>query len=537
MKFGSTPIAEAGGCILAHGVRCGANMFKKGRVLSADDVRSLQAGGVVEVVVARLSDDDVHEDEAARQLAVAISGLGVAAQQAFTGRANLHGVGQGLLLVDVVRVNVINALHESLTVATLPAFATVSPRQMLATVKVIPFATPRKVLERVLAIIGDQPLIEVRPYNCKHVGLIITTLPQTKTSIVAKSEKSIRGRLAVLGLSLAAVLNVAHTEAELRAGIVELKSKGADCILIFGASAIVDRGDVIPAALVSSGGHVVHLGMPVDPGNLLLLGKFSEVPVIGIPSCARSPKRNGFDWVLERVLAGIEVSPQDIMQMGVGGLLAEISSRPSPREAAAQVLLAPQVVAILLAAGSSRRMGSNKLLAKVNGVPMVRIVAQNLLASSVDEVVVVTGHEPQLVAEALAGLPLRFVHNPDHATGMGSSLKVGALAAHQAEALVVALADMPRVKPSIIDRLIAAFNPTEHRSIVVPTCKGVFGNPVLWGAEHFDRLKTISGDKGAKALIGDLKSEATEIEVGDEGILLDADTPEALANIRSVASS
>ena len=537
MQFGSIPTAEAVGCILAHGVRYGDGSFKKGRLLSAADVNALQVAGVVSIIAARLTEKDVPEDEAARKLALVLSGAGISAQQAFTGRANLHSTGQGLLLVDVARTNAINALHESLTIATLPAFTSVLPRQMLATVKIIPFATPRWVLEQALAIVGDQPLLELQRFNSKHIGLIVTRLPQTKASIVAKSEAAIRDRLARFGLSLAPVLQVDHIETDVSAGIAALKQRGADCILIFGASAIVDRGDVIPAALVAAGGAVVHLGMPVDPGNLLMLGKLGNTPVIGIPSCARSLKRNGFDWVLERVLAGVEISPTDIMQMGVGGLLAEISSRPSPREAAALVPLAPRIVAVLLAAGSSRRMGSNKLLADFEGNAMVRVVAQNLLASSADEVVVITGYEQQRVVEALAGLPLRFVHNPDHATGMASSLRVGAIAAECAEALVVVLADMPRVKPVVIDRLIAAFNPTEHRSIVVPTWNGVFGNPVLWGSEHFERLKTMTGDKGARALIDDLKSEATEIEIGDDGVLLDADTPEALAQIKSIASS
>ncbi len=80
--------------------------------------------------------------------------------------------------------------------------------------------------------------------------------------------------------------------------------------------------------MVEAGGEVVHLGMPVDPGNLLMLGRLDGVPAIGVPSCARSPKVNGFDWVLERVMAGLHVTAQDIMDMGAGGLLKEISESP-----------------------------------------------------------------------------------------------------------------------------------------------------------------------------------------------------------------
>jgi molybdenum cofactor cytidylyltransferase len=534
MKFGAVPIADAVGAVLAHGVKTAEGSFKKGRVLTASDIDVLRSLGIAEVVAAQLEPDDVPEDEAARALAVAATGQGVTAQQAFTGRANLHSSVYGLVVVDRERVKAINHLHESLTIATLPPHSVVSPKQMLATVKIIPFATPRRVLQSALAIVGGRPLMHVRLFQRKHVGLIITTVPNGKASLIAKTETAMRDRLQTLGLKLESVLVMPHVEADVQAAIADLKQQGSDCILVFGASAIVDRADVIPAALVGAGGDVLHLGMPVDPGNLLMLGCIGRAPVLGVPSCARSPKRNGFDWVLERVLAGIEVTGDDIMDMGVGGLLAEIPSRPMPRESGIQS--APRVVAVVLAAGLGRRMGGVKMLADFDGRPMLAATVENVLASGVDDVVVVTGHEQEAIYRALKDFKVRVVHNPDYATGMASSLRVGVEAAASADAVVVCLGDMPNVSGAVIDRLIAAFNPTEHRSIVVPTHKGQFGNPVLWGAEYFARLRSLSGDKGARTLIGELKSEATEVEV-DAGVLMDADTPEALAALKSAAGS
>jgi molybdenum cofactor cytidylyltransferase len=529
MKFGTVSVADAQGAVLAHGVRLDEGGFKKGRVLSADDILVLTSAGVTDVVVARLDADDVAEDVAARQLAVAVAGEGVIAQQAFTGRANIYSSVYGLVVVDGTRVNAINHLHESLTLATLPPHSVVSPKQMLATVKIIPFAVKRHILERAMEIVEDAPLFHVRPFQKKRIGLIISTLAHTKASLIAKSESSMRQRLQALGLDLYRVLKVSHAQTDVQNAIMAVGD--CDCILIFGASAIVDRGDVIPAALMAADGQVLHLGMPVDPGNLLLLGQLGETPVLGVPSCARSPKRNGFDWVLERVLAGLAVTSDDIMDMGVGGLLAEIPSRPSPRE-----MKALPIVAVVLAAGLGKRMGGNKMLADFGGQPMIVATVQNILASGVDEVVVVTGHGHDAVSEALSNLKVRLVHNPDYATGMASSLRVGVAAVGSADAVVVCLGDMPRVSSAVIDRMIAAFNPTEHRSIIVPTHKGQYGNPVMWGAEHFARLTSLSGDKGARSLIGDLKSEATEIEA-DAGVLMDADTPEDLAALKSTAGS
>jgi molybdenum cofactor cytidylyltransferase len=531
MKFGAIPVADALGAILAHGIKHAGGVFKKGRVLSAEDIITLHDADVTLVTVAELGPDDVPEDEAARALALAVAGEGSHAQQAFTGRANVHAKKPGLAVIDVERLRRINHLDESLTIATLQPFAVVSDKQMVATVKVIPFACPKPVLDQAMQIVGHDPLLRIAPFVKRSIGLVITTLPQTKESVITKTEDVTRARLQALGLELARVSHVPHNQEAVSQAASMLAAQGSDLILVFGASAIVDRHDVIPAALVAAGGTVVHLGMPVDPGNLLMLGAIGDVPLIGVPSCARSPKRNGFDWILERLCAGLSVSREDVMDMGAGGLLAEISSRPSPRENKSQV--APRVVAVVLAAGKSSRMGSNKMLAEVNGEPMLRKTVKNLRGSAVDEIVVVTGHEANAVAAALQGLGLRTVHNPNYAHGLSSSLRVGVDAAGRADALIVCLGDMPRVSAETVDRMIAAFNPTEHRSIVVPVHKGQFGNPVLWGSEHFARLRTMSGDKGARALIGDMKSEATEIEA-DDGVLIDADTPEALAAIRSI---
>ncbi len=527
MKFGAIETSAALGLILGHGVKCGEATFKKGRVLSAIDVAALQSNNILEVIVAQIEAGDVPEDEAARRVALAIAGRGTKAQEAFTGRANLHATAPGLLIVDHTRIKAINHLHESLTIATLPNFEVVTQKQMVATVKIIPFATPRTVLDQALTIIGDAPLLQVKGFQKRNIHLIITSLLQTKASIIAKSETAISERLKALGLALASVVVVPHQQAAVADAIKQFNA--ADLILIFGASAIVDRGDVIPAGLVAAGGAVTHLGMPVDPGNLLMLGQFDATPVIGIPSCARSPKRNGFDWVLERVAAGIDVLPADIMDMGVGGLLAEIPSRPMPREQ--DKPSAPRVIAIVLAAGKSSRMGANKMLADYHGKPMLRATVENVLASGVDEVVVVTGHQSEEVGAALQNLNTKVVHNPEFADGLSTSLRVGVQAAGKADAVIVCLGDMPRVPSQVIDRMIAAFNPTEHRNIIVPVHQGEWGNPVLWGAEHFDVLTSLVGDKGARSLIAQFKSEAVEIVVEEVGVLMDADTPEALAQL------
>ena len=332
MEFGEMPTAAAEGAILAHSISHAKGVFKKGRRLPASDIALLAESEISKVFAARLGGDDVPEDEAAQVLATRIRGANVSAREPFTGRVNLYAGRRGLSVLDMSRVNALNRVHESLTLATVGSYSVVDPQQLIATVKIIPFAVPRKILNLALAAIGDGPLVHVADFQAKRVGLVITTLAHGKASLLKKSEAAMRERVTTLGSEISEVIVCDHTIEAVRDAVARLHEATCSPILVFGASAIVDRGDVIPAGLVSAGGDVIHLGMPVDPGNLMMLGSLRGVSVIGVPSCARSPKVNGFDFVLQRVLAGLVVASHDIMDMGAGGLLAEIPSRPLPRE-------------------------------------------------------------------------------------------------------------------------------------------------------------------------------------------------------------
>src|SRR5687768_7214756 len=196
MKFGEIPVEDAEGAILAHSVKHKSGMFKKGRRLSSADIGLLRESNVARIFAARLSEDDVAEDRAAETVAKAIAGDGIQVQEPFTGRANLHAKGRGLVVIDEDRIKAFNRVHESLTLATPAPFEIVEDRQMVATVKVIPFAVPREVLEEGLSVIGADPLIRVENFKHRKAGLIITKLPQTKPSLIAKSEDAIRERIA-----------------------------------------------------------------------------------------------------------------------------------------------------------------------------------------------------------------------------------------------------------------------------------------------------------------------------------------------------
>jgi molybdenum cofactor cytidylyltransferase len=553
MIFGDTPLNEAEGAILAHSVKLDTARFKKGRRLSADDVVALGRAGIETVIAARLEPGDVHEDAAAGQIAEAILGPGLTMSAAFTGRANLVVAERGVLVIDRTRLDALNRVDEAVTLATLGPFDLVEPRQLAATVKIIPFAVSGVALARCLeaARAGAGPMVRVAKLRPRPVGLIQTTLPGMKASILDKTKRVVDARLAALGGAPAEELRCGHDAAEVAAAVDTLRGRGAELVLISGASAIVDRRDVVPAGIEQAGGTIDHFGMPVDPGNLLLLGHIETTPVLGLPGCARSPKLNGFDWVLQRLIADLPVERDAIMSMGAGGLLKEIAARPLPRAKAvegaveapagdvgADVPRAPRIAALVLAAGQSRRMGpDNKLLAEIDGKPMVVRAAEAALASQAEPVILVTGYERGRVEAALAGLDLGSVHNPDYAQGLSTSLHRG-LAALPAgiDGVVVALGDMPRVEAAAIDRLIAAFNPIEGRAICVPTWDGKRGNPVLFASRFLAEMQEIAGDVGARHLIGAYPELVAEVAMDEtdagHGVLIDVDTPEALAALK-----
>jgi molybdenum cofactor cytidylyltransferase len=527
MKFGPASPADAIGGVTVHTLRQGALVLKKGTTIGAAEVEALTRAGVKEVVVVRLEDGDVSEDVAAADIAKVVAGAGVNVERAFTGRANLFAAKAGVLVVDRAAVDRINAVDEAITFATLAAYKPVVEGEMIATVKLIPFGVEAKLRDAAVEAAKGGAL-RIAPYVIKRVGIVSTLLPGLAPKVVEKTLRVTAERLAPAGAAVIAERRVPHDETALAASIKELLGLGAELVIVFGASAIADRRDVIPAAISGIGGNIEHFGMPVDPGNLLLIGNAGGVPVLGAPGCARSPVENGFDWVLMRLLAGLTVTRADLTGMGVGGLLMEIVTRPQPRTHLGGE--GNNVTAIILAAGRSTRMGGpNKLLAELGGKKLVRIVTEQALASRAKGVIAVTGHQAAEVEKALQGLNVTFVRNPDFAAGLASSVKAGIAAVPaNADGAVVCLGDMPLIDAHLIDRLVDAFAPDRGNLIVVPVSDGKRGNPVLWSRRFFSELMTLDGDVGARHLIAKHSEAVVEVAVEGHGAFLDIDTPQAL---------
>jgi molybdenum cofactor cytidylyltransferase len=325
--FAELPLAEAEGAILAHALRLGGQHRPKGTPVDAAVLAAAAAAGLERLWVARAEPGDVPEADAACRIAEALAGEGLAVRPPAHGRVNLHASAGGLLEVAADALSCVNAVSEAVAVATLAPFTPVSAGELVATVKIIPYAMGGAELAAALAAVppgGGLMLRRWRP-GLRAV-LLQSRLPEAADKQLAKTAEVTRARLARLGIAMAQAPAAAHDVGAIAAALAAAE---ADLLLVAGATATSDRRDVIPAALDAAGGTVERVGMPVDPGNLLVLGRLGRATVIGLPGCARSPKRNGLDLVLERFAAGLAVRRDEIARMGVGGLLEE-SGRPVP---------------------------------------------------------------------------------------------------------------------------------------------------------------------------------------------------------------
>jgi molybdenum cofactor cytidylyltransferase len=533
--FGEFPLAECDGLLLAHTLRLPDRILKKGRRLTRADFPGLEAAGFLRITGARLDAGDLDENAAAGAVAATLGGAGIDLRAPHAGRCNLVAARRGLVAIDADIINRINRLDPSVTVATLPPLSAVRAGAVIATVKIIPLAVGRGLVDACMIEAGRGAALRLLPFQPQRAALIVTEQPNDAPRNHVAAVNSSRRRLEDLGSHLGLVQRCPHRGDAVTAALREVLAAGCTLVLIAGATVPKDKDDTVPAGIVAAGGEVLRFGMPVEPGNMLLLARIGAVPVIILPGCARSRRTNGLDWVLQRMLAGLPMAAEQIAAMGVGGLIRsplDVDEDDAPRPEPVRAPVGHRVAALVLAAGSGSRMGgANKLLLPVGGVPMVRRAVNAALASRCASVTLVTGFAADDVRACLAGLDVTFAHNPEHSTGMASSLRCGlASLASEVDAVVVLLADMPRVDGGHVDRLIAAFDP-ERPKIVVPMKAGRRGNPILWPRAFIAEMRTIEGDVGARDLLRRHADQIEAVAFDDDAIFADVDTPAALTGL------
>ncbi len=546
MIFGRVKLEQARGGILAHSLQTAEGVLRKGALLDAHAYDLLQKAGYEMLTIARLEPGDVPEGEAASGLGDLLLGPGLRRSNDVHGRINLFAAADGLLRIDAELVTKLNLVDEAIALATLADCSVVKQDDMVATLKIVPFAVSGHSMAQVENLLAGDAALTLKPFRQLRVGLVITRLPQLKDATIAHTVEATQARIAAHGGTLLPHLDVPHDAVRIALSIRQLLDEGADMILISGASAVTDRQDTAPAAIVQAGGAISRFGMPVDPGNLICFGSIEGKPAIVLPGCARSPALNGIDWVLDRIFAAEKLDANAIAAMGVGGLLKEMEARPAPRGLQKATGIGkpppapPRIAALVLAAGKSTRMGgTNKLLAPMqDGRSMIAHTVDNVLASPLRPVIIVTGHQDREIRNALVGKPVRFLHAADYAQGLAASLKAGisAMSAEIAGALIC-LGDMPLIGPEILRQLLAAFNPQAGGEIVIPVFDGQRGNPVLWGSRFLPEFLKLSGDTGARQIIHKFADRIVEVAIDSDAILRDFDTPEMLAGLTAIVTA
>lgn len=337
MKFAPVPLSNAEGKILGHNI-AGANgqrLLRKGKPLTEEDLQKLRELGRSSVYVAEMEPDDVDENKAARRVADAVCGAGLHISGVASGRANLLADEQGILRIDVERLTQLNECN-GITLTTLLTHSPVHARQIVATVKIIPYAVPESVISVAEEISsGSRPIVRVDMLPSKSVGMVLSgsnSLKQKLTSDFAPLSERIERLGSTVNRTDFVALDDEEDETALAEMLKEHVSSGEKLILIAGETAIMDNHDIVPRAVERAGGTVESVGAPVDPGNLLMLAYLNDVPVVGAPGCARSRKTNIVDWILPRLLVGDRLTRKDIVQLGHGGLLQDVRERGMPRE-------------------------------------------------------------------------------------------------------------------------------------------------------------------------------------------------------------
>ena len=535
MKIENLDPKESKGSILAQSYNLSDRTLTKGTYLSEAMVEILTKENVKTILCAVPQEDDMHEDNAAEAISKAIDRNQLYSEEASTGRVNFRTPTLSLVRYNRDLIKKLNLVDESIAFSIVEHNQLLAKNDLIATLKIIPFFVSKICVERVVGLLSKNELFEIHSLEEKKIDLIQTYHNWQKKSIFKATSNVTKSRLETLGCTLKKERLIPHDHKLLCSEIKSSIDSGAQILLISGASAITDRSDFIPKAILSEGGEIIQYGLAVDPGNLLLIGQIGSATVIGMPGCARSPKLNGFDWVLQLLLADIPINKDELADMGAGGLLMEIASRPLPRALAKSVnKREKKIMGVILAAGNSTRMGKdNKLLKNIGDAPLIRNTVIEMLRSDLDNCSIVLGYQSDKVADVIKDLNINLILNPLWKEGQASSLKaaINTLDSTYSDILIM-LGDLPGIKSGHINRIIEEHLLTNNRrsKITIPSFKGQKGNPVIWGKSFFYDLSNLDGDVGGRTLFSEHPAAINLLEMDDPWVVTDTDTPEDFEN-------
>ena len=329
MIFKTVQIQKCVGYILPENIFVIKNGKKvklsKGTKINQQIKNILVSNGFKQISGFLLSENDFDENKASDLIARSIctnklNNLNY--KNLNTGRSNIYSTKSGLFIYNANNLIKLNN-NSKIAISAIRPFSKVEQNQKLITAKVIPYGIDKKLLQKNSLRLKDT--FRVAPFQKKSITLIQTFDNKINEKLIVKSRKVTQKRLELCGIKKIEEIIIPHKENILCNKIQICINRNVDIILIIGPHAITHIKDVIPNAISKSGAKIIRFGIPVEPGNLLLLSKFKssnkDIYIIGMPSCAKSPKENGLDWVLWRILCNINFKNSNLNELSVGGLI------------------------------------------------------------------------------------------------------------------------------------------------------------------------------------------------------------------------
>lgn len=317
-------VEQAVGKVLVHDItqiipgRFKGRAFKKGHVIQSEDVPKLLTMGKEHIYIFDPEEGLVHEDTAALRIAQAVAGEGLRLTVPCEGRVNLHATVPGLLKVHVPGLTAVNAVPD-VVLATLHTNQQVKAGRAVAGTRIIPLVVPEERLRQVEAICREsRPLVDIKPFRAMRVGIVTTGSEVYHGRIKDEFGPVLRNKFGLLGCTVLRQELVSDDVAMTRDAILELIADGAELVAVTGGMS-VDPDDRTPTSIRAAGGEVVTYGAPTFPGAMFMLARIGDVAVVGLPGCVMYARVSIFDLVVPRIVAGEEVSRDDILALGHGG--------------------------------------------------------------------------------------------------------------------------------------------------------------------------------------------------------------------------
>ena len=327
MIFKKEKIYKSINLISGHNIKLPEKTIRKSNKITKEDIFFLKKNRIEEIYVAILDKNDIHEDIAAGKIVKNIIGKNVYFKKAQNGRADFYSKINGLLNFSTINLTKINSSFDDLAVCSLKKYSVIKKNQLLGNVKILPYAITKAKLNKILKIKQFKNLFEINPVTIKKVDLVITQQLFENNKNMNKIKQSLTERLKSFGLKIGHSKIINHDVSDLVSYLKTKAISNTDLLLIYGSTSIADTNDVIPFGIRKAKGNIIAAGIPSDPGNLMLIAKLNNTIILGVPGCAKSLQKNGFDLILEQICHGIEISKKSVAEISNGGLHKNLISK------------------------------------------------------------------------------------------------------------------------------------------------------------------------------------------------------------------